>query len=506
VIRPASLIQDHAVVQRNRPVRLWGWDNPGQQVRIEVAGCDFETTASCDGRWDFEGSEPPEGVAFDIVIKGSQTHTARNVVAGEVWICSGQSNMTMSLANSANGTEAVRKADCPSLHLYHVPTHVAMEPQQTCRGNWALCSPDSASGFSAVAYYFGRKLHETLGVAVGLIHASWGNSPIHAWMDREALGSNSLFQPILDRWESVLNAHPDARWDLASYHRKWQEEMKEAGPSRAEWLAKATLDKAAGRIPPPEPPRPSGPGDNQSPMNAFNAMIAPLAPWGARGVLWYQGETDAIQARGAAYPALFAAMTDCWRRWWHDPGLYFITAQIANHSDPQTDDASNRWAELRWAQSIASSMNPRTAMIVTTDLGETLNIHPKNKREVGERLCAAALAEVYQQPTPYAGPRVTSISMEAAGISIKFDTELHPQGQLSAASGISIAGSDRTFVPAVAVAKGDCLHVSSPSVSSPGAVRYGWTDDAPSVIRDCHGIPASPFRTDAWPLSTEGNI
>lgn len=502
----SPLLQNHAVVQRRQPLRLWGWDVPWQQLSLKIAGDHFRVVVGSDGRWEIETPEPPEEGAFEIVVEGSTTRILRDVVAGEVWICSGQSNMTMSLANSAEGVAAVHGANCPALRLFHVPTDVSIEPQNHCGGQWELCCPESASGFSAVAYYFGRKLCEALQVPVGLIHASWGNTPIHSWMDREALESKPALRPILTRWESLLETVPEAKRDLKACHRRWKEAMTLASPSRAEWLRQATLDKMNGRIPLPEPPRPNGPGDNQSPTIAFNAMVAPLAPWKVRGVLWYQGETDAIQGRAAAYPALFAAMAGCWRHRWKNPSLPFLTAQIANYCDPQTEDAANRWAELRWAQSEAAKNDPNTSMIVTTDFGESTDIHPKNKRGVGERFCHAALTEVYRHPAPYQGPQVVNTTLSARGASVEFDSELYPQGFLPVGAGVQLSTEVGAFFPASAMVEGRKLRMDSPDSTSPKAVRYGWTDDAPSIIRNSAGIPAAPFRTDAWPLTTEGII
>jgi len=484
-IRLPAIIGDNMVLQHDKEASLWGWADPGEKVGVSVSWhrMKWAVTADGDGRWRFGMAVPEAGGPYQITLTGKNTITLKNILVGEVWVGSGQSNMQMAVRSSADAENEIAKATYPKIRLFTVERKVADTPQEDCRGSWVECSPETVPGFSAAAYFFGRELHKRLNVPVGLIHTSWGGTPAEAWTSRPMLEDNPDFEPILKRYDEAVANYPQAK---AQYEKKTQE-----------WKEAADKAKTEGKNPPRRPRVPFGPGHSHSPAGLYNAMIAPLIPYAIQGAIWYQGESNA--GRAYQYRELFPAMIQCWRRDWGQGDFPFLFVQLANFmaQKPEPDDSA--WAELREAQLMTLEL-PETGMAVIIDIGEARDIHPKNKQDVGKRLALWALANTYGQEIVYCGPLYKSMERKGKNIVLHFD---HVGGGLVAQGGdlkgFAIAGKDRQFVWADARIEGKTVVVSNAEVSQPVAVRYAWADNPLCNLYNKAGLPASPFRTDTWP-------
>lgn len=483
-VRLANLFQDHMVLQQGQKVAVWGTAAPGERVTVSLAGKQASALAGEDGRWRVELGPLAAGGPFEMRVEGQNALTLQDVLVGEVWVCSGQSNMAWPVERAANPEQEISQANYPLIRFFTVRQKVAQEPQSEVEGTWEVCSPQTVGHFSAVGYFFARELHRTLGVPVGMINSSWGGTPAEAWTSRPALEADPALRPILENWERVLANYPQAL-------QRYQERLKQ-------WGEEAAKAKAEGRAVPPRPQPPLGPGHPWTPGGLFNGMIAPLTPFAIRGVIWYQGESNA--GRAYQYRRLFPTLIQDWRRAWGRGDFPFLFVQLANFMKTLPEPSESAWAELREAQSMALSL-PKTGMAVAIDIGEADDIHPKNKQEVGRRLALAALAIAYGKDVVYSGPLYESMSIEGNRIRLRFK---HVDGGLVAKDGeglkgFAIAGEDRKFVWAEARIEGDTVVVSSPQVPNPVAVRYAWADNPVCNLYNRAGLPASPFRTDDWP-------
>ncbi len=489
-VKLPAVISDNMVLQQGMEVPIWGWAEPGEKISVTFSkhGMGWGIIADKEGKWRFTIPEPKQGGPYELIFKGKNTITIKNIVVGEVWVCSGQSNMQMSVRSSATAEQEIAAADYPNIRLFTVERKVAEQPQSDCVGSWASCSPQTVPGFSAAAYYFGRKLHKELNVPVGLIHTSWGGTPAEAWTSKDVLESDVEFEPILKRYSDVVAKYPQAK-------REYEKKMNEWKKAVAKAKAKA---KAEGKKPPRRPRAPMGPVHPHSPAGLYNAMIAPLIPYGIQGAIWYQGESNA--GRAYQYRKLFPAMIANWRNDWGQGDFSFLFVQLANFMAVNPEPAESAWAELREAQLMTLAL-PKTGMAVIIDIGEANNIHPKNKQDVGKRLALWALAGSYGKKLEYCGPIYKSMRVEGNKIILHFD---HVGGGLVAGGGgplkgFAIAGADRKFVWADAKIDGDTVVVSCDKVTRPAAVRYGWADNPVCNFYNKESLPASPFRTDDWP-------
>ncbi len=485
-IKLPAVISDNMVLQGNKKVSIWGWAEPGEEVMVSVSWhrMKWAVTADKDGKWMFKMNSPKMGGPYEMTISGKNTITLKNIMVGEVWVCSGQSNMQMSVKSSANAEQEIAAADYPNIRLFTVERKVAEQPQSDCVGNWTLCSPQTVPGFSAVAYYFGRELHEELDVPIGLIHTSWGGTPAEAWTRREVLEKEADAAPILERYDDAVAKYPQA--------------MEEHKQKVEEWKKAVEKAKAEGGEIPRRPYAPLGPGHPHSPAGLYNAMIAPLIPYGIGGAIWYQGESNA--SRAYQYRKLFPAMIQNWRKDWGQDKFSFLFVQLANFRAVNPQPSESDWAELREAQLMTLAL-PNTGMAVIIDIGEADDIHPKNKQDVGKRLALWALAKSYGKELVYSGPIYKSMKIEGDRAILYFD---HVGGGFVAGpdeplKGFAIAGADRKFVWADAKIDGDSVVVSSDEVPAPVAVRYAWADNPVCNLYNEEGLPASPFRTDDWP-------
>jgi len=472
------VISDHMVFQRGAPVRVWGTASPGEEVAVKFRGRRVSARADGQGQWEVFLGPLTAGGPDDMRIDGDNTVVVKDILVGEVWVASGQSNMQFSLSRAVNAEKEIAAAKYPRLRLFQVKRETAETPQEDVQGEWRQCTPQSAEDFSAVGYFFGRKLLQNLQVPVGIIHSSWGGTPAEAWTSREALRADSELWFYLREWDDVMAAYPAAMVRYERAHAKWEKQAAKA--------------KASGAKSPREPRRPRGPDNPHRPATLYNAMIAPLVPYGIRGAIWYQGESNAGANEAFRYRRLFAAMIEDWRARWGVGEFPFLFVQLANF------ETSADWPVLRESQTETLHLR-HTGMAVTTDIGNPTDIHPRNKQDVGKRLALWALAETYGKKLVYSGPLYRQMAVDGSKAQLYFD---HTGSGLKAAggslNGFVIAGPDHVFHAATAKIKGKSVVVSSPEVSAPKAVRYAWENNPENTLRNSANLPASPFRTDRW--------
>jgi sialate O-acetylesterase len=450
----APLFGDHAVLQQGMPAPVWGRAEPGEHVTVSFAGRQVGATAGADGRWTaLLGPLPAAAEGADLVVAGPKSALTRHdVVVGEVWLCSGQSNMEFPVNDSHNGQFILQNAAAevaaardPLIRQFEVGRRPAPAPADEAEGSWAPCSPETVGKFTAVGYFFARELRRRLGVPVGIIDSTWGGTPLEAWTGARTLAGDPAFAVVAERW---------AQGSPVYLHRpSWE------------------------------------------PGSLYNGMIAPLLPCALRGALWYQGESNANRA--AEYHRLFAAMIGEWRESFGQAELPFYWVQLAAYVDPkQPQDVS--WAYLREAQAQTLSL-PGTGMAVAMDIGDAKTIHPHDKQEVGRRLALIAKAKAYGITGDYSGPLFESAEREGPALRVHF--RYADNGLTSAEKPLQsfeVAGADRKFFPAAATIAGATVLVRAPEVPAPVAVRYAWRDYAEANLFNGAGLPAAPFRSDGW--------
>jgi sialate O-acetylesterase len=501
-IRPNPLFSDGAVFQRDQAIPIWGTAREGEKVTVELGGQKVSTIAE-NGAWRVDLKPLAAGGPFTLTLTGDNSLTLDNILIGEVWICSGQSNMEWTFNKAANAKEEGPKANYPKIRMFTVAKNISIKPLAEAPGSWVECSPEKVGGFSAVGYFFARDLYQKLGVPVGMIHTSWGGTPAQAWTSIEGLAKDPGLKGYLDAATAALANHPAA---VEAYPAKlaefktakdtWEETVgKPYQLALKAWNEESAKAKQTGQAPPPKPEPPSkapappmGPEGNQNKETTlFNAMINPLIPYGIKGAIWYQGESNASQSK--LYQTLFPAMIADWRTRWNQGNFPFLFVQIAPFNGQPPG--------IREAQFLTLSKSPNTAMAVTTDVGDAKDIHPTRKEPVGRRLALAARALAYGEKIEYSGPLYQSMKVKGAEAVLGFTHTgsglVAKDGELK---GFTLAGADGKFVPATARIKGSNILVTAAGVTEPKAVRYGW-ENVPDVnLFNKEGLPASPFRTD----------
>lgn len=481
----APLFADGMVLQRDARVPVWGKATPGEKVTVAFAGQSRTTTADKDGKWRVDldplpASNTPQELTVNEL-------TIRDVLVGEVWVCSGQSNMQWPLKQSNDADAEIAAADFPRIRLATVKRKVSAEPSDTCEVDWQSCSPESAPGFSAVGYFFGRHLHRALKVPVGLIHASWGGTPAEAWTSREALLADAMLRPIVERGDRYPT-------EFAERLARWQREHDA-------WEATTRASTEPSTLP-AAPRRPVDPLNNPNmPGGLYNAMIHPLAPYAIRGVIWYQGESNA--GRAFQYRTLLPTLIRDWRSLWQQGDFAFLIVQLANFGRNGSDPGRSAWAELREAQALTARDVPRVGYVVTIDIGNPTDIHPRNKQDVGKRLGLLAERLVYGREVDASGPTFKSMRVVDGKVRVGFDHAdgLNARGEKP--RGFVVAGADRVFKSAEAVIDGNEVVVSSAEVPEPVAVRYGWANSPECNLYNAANLPMAPFRSDDWPGVTD---
>ncbi len=484
-VRLPAVISNHMVLQQEMPANVWGWAAPGEKIVVKFGGKSVATVADADGKWSAKLDDLKAGTAGELTIEGKNALTVKDVIVGEVWLASGQSNMEWIVANSKDAPQETAAANLPAIRIFTVTKNAQAEPQEDLPGKWEVATPETAGHFTAVGFFFARKLHQTLQQPIGILHTSWGGTPAELWTPKANLAADPDFKPVVTSWENKVAAYPKAKEAYEVAMVKWREAAKAA--------------REAGKELPPEPRAPQGGDAVGSPGCLYNGMIAPLTPYTMRGAIWYQGESNASQAR--LYRKLFPTMILSWRRAWNAE-IPFLFVQLANFNakrqPPTGQPEESSWAELREAQAMTLEI-PRTGMAVAIDIGEADNIHPKNKQEVGRRLALVAEATVYYRDQEFSGPFFSGAQVEDGKIRLNFrNSQGMKASDGGALKGFSIAGADKKFVWADAVIDGDHVIVSSASVPEPVSVRYAWADDPECNLVNDTGLPASPFRTDEW--------
>jgi sialate O-acetylesterase len=625
-----TIISNHAVFQQGRKIHLWGAADPGEKIIVSLSLSRAQALADSSGHWSIDLPPMQAGGPFRLKVAGNTTLVVEDVLIGEVWVASGQSNMTFALSDSATAAEDLPRADYNEIRLFTVPKRLTVSPQSdTLSATWAPCTPGSAKEFSAVAYYFARKLHHDLHVPVGIIESAWPGTAIEEWMAPEAVQLDPAIKPILDDRNAhegsgfaqgrqpfdlqfddfellppsasdpmpvVLSNFDDgtARNSLGGY---WSYDAQPAPDTAFELTSPGYLDKGfaaqvSGRIDASDDSqlltrfhqdlspadlsayagvrfwvrgdgtfrfrllqptigdwddysvalihasprwtpvtisfrdlRQEGWGvtqeftpqsltgiaieclpDSGYPLrpatSLYGGMIAPLLRYSFRGVIWYQGEGNALRAR--EYRSLLPAMIQSWRAVSHQPDMPFLIVQLPNHGSIPEQPAESAWAELREAQFLTAKKLHHVGLAITIDVGDPKDLHPHRKAEIGDRLALWALGTTYHQPLTYSGPLYESMSIAASTIRIWFSNLgsglVAKGGDLQ---GFAIAGKDRKFHWATASIDGNSVIISSPEVRDPVAVRYAWADSPACNLFDAEGLPASPFRTDDWPGITK---
>ena len=515
VLSLPHIFSDNMVLQREMPVPVWGTAARGEAVKVKFGNQEKNTTADANGLWMVKlDPMKADKTGRELVVTGKTTLTYSNVLVGEVWLCSGQSNMTFGLRgfSSAKGNtnptdgvlnfadEIKATVGFPMIREIKIPQVHNAFPQKDVEAKWQVVDPETAGGCTAVGYFFARELVKNLDVPIGLLDSNWGGTRIEAWTPREGFATVPELKDLSDQ---VNQCFPDN--DLG------QKRYKDYITAMKDWLVVAEQDVNSRRTPPESPAEPWLSGDRQQLTHLYNNMINPLIPFAFRGAIWYQGEANGTE--GESYYHKMQALIDGWRHLWKQGSFPFYYVQLANfqQSSPDKPEMGDGWAKVREAQMKALNI-PNTGMAVTLDVGESRDIHPKNKQDVGKRLAAWALAKNYGKKIEYSGPLYKKFQVDGNKIRISFDHAdsglmlgekkgLEPVQALAGGklAWVSVAGEDKKFYWADAVIDGKTLVVSCDQVSKPVAVRYAFAcNPQGAALYNKDGLPASPFRTDNW--------
>jgi len=537
-VKMPSIFGDHMVLQEGIDLPVWGKASPGEVVTVTVGEQKAEATADAQGAWMVKLNPlPASGQPVDLQVTGSNSLVFHDVLAGDVWLCSGQSNMVFGLGNASNASEAIPQANYPGIRLFMVGDQAPRQPATNCKGQWRVCTPDNVkiggwNGFSAVGYFFGRELYEKEQKPIGLIQTAFNGTPIEAWTSLEALQSNPTVAHYAADFIHMRDFHDQLKQEfintvLPGWQRAddaWQQKYGGAyAEALKQWQAQADTATQNGEPAPPKPkpeePEPKRPyfvGDSESqPSVLYDGMINPLIPYGIKGAIWYQGEGNAnTRERAAEYAALLPLMINDWRQRWGKevPALAqfpFVYVQLASYGYgwlfPVVRNAELKTLSL-----------PNTGMAVALDVGNEQSIHPTDKLTVGHRLALAARHAAYGENLVYSGPIYDSMKVEGSKMRIRFtgigsglmigaappdSPSAPPAAPESALQGFSIAGSDGKFGPAQAAIDGNAVLVWNAHIPQPTAVRYGWAGfpKPPVNLYNKEGLPASPFATDIRP-------
>ncbi|RXM45658.1 sialate O-acetylesterase [Flavobacterium sp. YO12] len=482
-VKLPALVSDNMVLQQNTKVNLWGWASPNEKINIQLGWSNLpvNVTADAEGNWKTTVETPKGGeTAYDIIIEASNKITLKNILIGEVWLCSGQSNMFFPVGREEgtwktgvkNYEEEVKNAVFPNIRLFTVALNASAKPLEDVTGSWKICSPESIKTFSAVAFFFGRDLYQKLNVPIGLLSTSWGGTKAEAWTAQSVLEEDVAFLPILQ--EDAKNEKVYQEKLEAYYLALTNERIASA----------ANAPKSQLKKPKKEP--------NKTSYVLYNAMLHPLVNYTIKGTIWYQGESNSGKAY--LYRSLFPTMVKSWREEWKQGEFPFYYVQITPHKGQN--------AEIRETQLMSLKTIPNSGMVVTTDVGDAQNIHPIDKQTVGYRLALIARAKTYgENKLVYSGPIFNHMKIKKQKVQLFFDyadSGLKKTGDTL--KEFEIAGNDQVFYPAEAKIEGKTIVVTSPKVKEPVAVRFAWKAVPEPNLFNNENLPASPFRTDEWVL------
>jgi sialate O-acetylesterase len=545
-VKLPAIFGDHMVLQEGKTLPVWGTADPNEPVTVTVGAETGHATADASGKWRVDLKPlAPSATPLTVTVQGKNTVTFTDVLVGEVWICSGQSNMEFGIGNDYRGAATIAQANDPGLHLFLVPHATALEPQgeiakatpNSPAGKWQVVTPALMhavwgwNGFSAVGFYFGKEIHEKTGKPVGLIGTYWGGTPAQAWTSISGLEKDPALKHYVDAHNKAVAdlpaataAYPGKMAEYKTALTAWESNGGKVYEDQMKaWTQAAKQALAANQPPPPKPvppsPQPRAPvtadGGQNAPANLYNGMIAPLLPFAIEGAIWYQGESNA--GNGAEYRILFARMIKDWREKWGEGDFPFFWVQLACFKA----GAVQNWPFLREAQAETLSL-PNTGMATAIDVGNPNDIHPADKVDVGHRLALAAEHVAYGDNIVYSGPTYDAMQVKGNAVSISFKDEggglvigqapWTPPGAAPVPTdhltGFTIAGADQKFVPADAKIDGSNVIVSSAQVSAPVAVRYDFANspDPLGNLYNKDGLPAFPFRTDDWADPAMGQV
>lgn len=493
IISLPDIIGGGMVLQRNQSVPVWGMASPGEKVSLTFSGQKHEVVADASGRWMvWLSAMPASSEPRTMEITGTNRLELENILVGEVWLCTGQSNMQWTLRQSAGGEEAIAQADFPEIRLFNVSRSVAFGREKGKLATWKVCSPESVPDFSGAGYFFGLELYRSLKVPVGLINSSYGGSQAEAWTPVEYLAASDDLRPCIER-EKIWEA------ERPQVKEKFERDIKE-------WEQAAELARAKGEDVPRRLRVPDALRDYRIAASIYNTMIEPLIPFAIKGAIWYQGESN--EERAEQYELLLPTMIRSWREKWEQGDFPFGIIQLPNFRDHASEPEDQAWSHIREAQRRTSANTPHTGLIVTIDLGEADDIHPTNKLDVGKRMSSWALAEVYGRNLTGSGPVFSGIRIKSKKVVVLFDKvgkglEICEGKELTE---FVVAGEDGKWHWAKAKISGrDKVIVWSEKVRKPIAVRYAFNNnpEQPNLSNDSC-IPASPFRSDNWPGPTAG--
>ena len=483
----SSIFGDHMVLQRDQENRIWGWADKGQDVSVEIAGQKVSGKAGDDGRWEVKLA-PLKTNADGLEMKisaGGETKTFSDILVGEVWVCSGQSNMQWAVSQSYDPDLEFLITNFPKMRLISVPQVGTQEIQNDFEGQWEACTAETAAAFSAVGYYFGKQLHLALDIPIGLIDNAWGGSAAEAWVQRDVLESDPKYADYIAQWKKT-----EATYDHEAAVAIWKEKVEKA--------------KAAGKKQLPRPPRNPLTGQHR-PGNLYAGVLHPIIGYGIRGTIWYQGESNASRAWN--YRDLFSLMITHWREEWGQGDFPFYWVQLADFRDEVSGPEPSDWAVLRESQSHALKL-PNSGQAVIYDIGEGRDIHPRNKEDVGKRLARIALNRDYgMENIVFQSPSYKSLEINGKNATVTFDHV--GNGGLYTfdtryATGFIVAGEDKVWHNAQAqVVSRDKVKVWSDEEPAPVAVRYAWATNPIANLRSRENLPANPFRTDDWIVATQ---
>jgi sialate O-acetylesterase len=472
-----KILSSHMVLQRNHPIHLWGWADPGESITATLHGSKQTTKTDDLGKWSLWLPPEQAGGPYQVTVTGTNTITLDDVMIGDVWFASGQSNMEMPLAGFPgnavlqNSAEEIAHANQPQLRLLHIHENAAAYRQEDIDATWTDCTPETAADFSAVAYFFGRDIAAKEHVTVGLIDSTWGGTPAEAWVSLSGLSADASLMPAFATWATMADEQPDTARSIAK-------EKREDAQA-----------KAAGQAPPTHSWHPDP--ASWAPGALYNGMVAPAVNYPIEGVIWYQGETNSAVDRAALYERLFPALIHDWRQQWREGNFPFLFVQISSYTSTPPED----WPAVREAQRRTLGVI-NTAMAVTVDIGNPDNVHPSDKQDVGARLALAARALAYGEKLRYSGPLFRQAAPDGSSMRVWFDDANGLTAKGGEPKGFEVAGADRKFVAASAQIDGETVVASSPQIPNPEYVRYGW-QNAPVVnLFNDAGLPASPFTSE----------
>lgn len=475
-----KILTSHMVIQRDLPVHVWGMAAPGEEVSVTFRGETRSTKARSIGRWSVYLKPGAAGGPFEIDLRGTpansngdsaavQNIVIGDVLVGDVWVASGQSNMEFEMRKAATAANDLPHAEIPRIRLLMVKKRASLYPEDdTDTDGWVASTPETARDFSAVAWYFAREIERREHVPVGVIDSTWGGTPGEAWVRMTALGEDASLDPVFASWGKMTDHETTAQISQADEQRQ-RDEAKEQGK--------------------PVPVFPWHPKlESWGPGMLYNGMIAPLTQLPIRGVIWYQGESNSALERFSLYDRVMRTLIEDWRRQWGVGSFPFLYVQISNFKSTPMED----WAELR-EQQVKTLGLRNTAMAVTIDIGNPEDVHPTDKLDVGLRLARAARAISYGEPVEYYGPMFRQATPEGAAIRVWFDHARGLMAKEGEVTGFEVAGRDGKFSPAKVSIEGETLVVSSPEVAEPVQVRYGWANSPQCDLFNGEGLPASPF-------------